>query len=91
MKICEKIVSNPNYSAYLVEYVGDIENEYKDNSEICLFKLTPTEALIILKNDTIQKVVESSKTIVKFDITKLYTLAAISPLETSNIARFHKN
>ncbi|WP_051540246.1 S8 family peptidase [Clostridium ihumii] len=88
---CGKLFNNVDYDNYLVQYLGDVSEEYKNNSNVCVFKLTNSEALIVVKKGTIENVVKNSKTIVGYNETKLYTLSEISPLETSNVLKFHSN
>lgn len=88
---CEKIFYSEEFDNYLVSYLGDISNEYKGNQDVCIFKLSSSEAIIVVKKGEIENVVKNSKTITSYNATKLYTLSDISPLETSNILKFHNS
>lgn len=88
---CEKLYQNLDYDIFLVEYSGDIVSEFKNNPKGCVFVLTPSYAILIVQQDSVEEVFNNSKTITNIEPNNLYTLAAISPIEVANINAFHNN
>ncbi|WP_010297928.1 S8 family peptidase [Clostridium senegalense] len=88
---CEKLYNQLDYDIFLVEYSGDIEAEFKNIPNACIFVLTPSYAILIVELEKADEVLDRSKTITHVEPNNLYTLATISPLEVANINTFHTN
>ncbi|MGL4730634.1 MAG: S8 family serine peptidase [Clostridium sp.] len=91
IKGCTNLFFSENYDIFLVEYVGNIIDEYKNSPNVCVFILTASYAIVGLEKAKAEEIFAKSKTITNVERNKLYTLAAVSPLDVSNIRKFHNN
>ena len=86
---CSEIYNKENYENYIIEYDGDIINALQKTGYACGFILDENYAVISVEAGRIQELVRNVKEVVYAEVQSLYTLCAISPLETSNISKFH--
>lgn len=88
---CGDLYTNENYLNYIVEYQGNIVQRFKTISDACAFILDETHAVVSIDKNKDGTLFKSVKEIVYVQDTYLYTLNAVSPLESANITQFHNN
>lgn len=86
---CSEVYTQENYENYVIEYDGDIISALKKTGYACGFILDENYAVISVEGGRINELMKSVKEIIYVEAQAIYTLCAISPLETANITKFH--
>lgn len=87
---CGELYINENYEAFIVEYDGNIVEAFKKIPNACAFILDENYAIVSIEKSRVQELLKV-KEIVYVQEPIIYTLGAISPLESANIDKFHNN
>ncbi len=88
---CRDLYLDENYETFMVEYNGDIISELEKFDYACAFLAEPFYAVISVRRGRRAELLRNVKSIINVERTKLYTLAALSPIDTANITQFHEN
>ena len=88
---CGEVFSLEEYSSYIIEYEGDIISAVNNDKNVCVIPLDERLAVIAVKNGSISETAKKYKEIIYVEQSAVYTLNALSPLDTSNISKFHEN
>ena len=88
---CGALYLAENYESFIVEYEGDLASEFSRIDYACQFPLGNNYAVITVRQDKISDLLNTVTEITYAERAVLYTLCAISPLDTSNISSFHNN
>jgi subtilisin family serine protease len=79
------------YVNFIVEYDGDLEEALLKVDYACVFILDDKYAVIAVESGRMQELLKEVKEIIYTEFTALYTLNELSPVDTSNISKFHDN
>nr|WP_291580196.1 S8 family peptidase [Clostridium sp. UBA6640] len=90
-RTCRDLYLDENYETFMVEYNGDIISEVGKFDYACAFLAEPFYAVIAVRKGRAEELVRNVKSIINVERTKLFTLAALSPIDTANISQFHEN
>ena len=90
-KECGKLYLDDNYEVYIAEYYGDIETELKNKDYACAIVINEVYAIIAVEVGEIDRLLREVKNIKNVEGNIVYSLTAISPLDTSNISKYHNN
>lgn len=88
---CKDVYLMENYENFIVEYEGDIVNAVSKLNYACAAPINGSYAIVSVKEDMVGEFLSSVNEVVYAEKASLYTLCAVSPLETSNISSFHQN
>lgn len=88
---CAELYLKEEYQSFIIEYDGDIINEFKGTGYGCAFVLDENYAVITVRNDKLNLASSETKGVVYVDEPAVYTLNAVSPLSSANILPFHSN
>ncbi|WP_329603919.1 S8 family peptidase [Clostridium hydrogenum] len=88
---CSEVYALDNYENYIVEYEGDIAAAFSKIDYACEFPLGDRYAIVSVRQDKVDELFSTVKEIVYPERASLYTMCAVSPLETANINQFHNN
>lgn len=88
---CGKLFYSEEYSSHIIEYEGDIISAISKNEDVCVIPLDERNAVIAVRKGSIGEIAKKYKEIVYVEQSAVYTLTALSPLDTSNISKFHEN
>ncbi|WP_291580093.1 S8 family peptidase [Clostridium sp. UBA6640] len=88
---CGKLHLNDNYESYVVTYSGDIVGELNNIEYACAFIVGANMAVVVVERGRVNDLRNISKTIVRLERDELYALTELSPIDASNISRFHEN
>lgn len=88
---CGALYLTENYENFIVEYEGDIASAFSKLDYACEFPLGNDYAIVSVREDKINELLSTVGEITYAQRGALYTLCAISPLETSKINEFHIN
>lgn len=88
---CVNEYMSEEFNNYIVEYSGDIGKAIQGKDYACVFILDENYAVISVKSGEEERLLREVAEIVYLERTTFYTLNDISPLETSNIYKFHEN
>lgn len=88
---CGKDYLSDDYEAYIVEYYGDIVSELKNKDYACAMIINSVYAILAVKVGEIDRLVKEVKNIKNVEGNIIYSLTAVSPLEASNINKYHGN
>lgn len=88
---CGDLYIKENYENFIIEYDGDIEKIFSDIDYACAFVLDENYAVVTVQSSKKKKLLKETKEIIYVEQPALYTLNELSPLDTSNISKFHEN
>lgn len=88
---CGALYLAEEYESFIVEYEGDIASAFSKLDYACEFPLGSNYAIVTVREDKVNEVLSTVGEITYAERDALYTLCAISPLETSKISGFHNN
>lgn len=91
MNECGDLFKLDNYESYIIEYYGDIEGKISDISYACVLILDEHKAVISVELGRLKELMKSVPEILYVEQCALYTLNALSPIDTANISKFHEN
>ncbi|GAA0121053.1 S8 family peptidase [Clostridium faecium] len=88
---CRDKYLDENYEAFMVEYSGDIIAELEKYDYACAFLAEPFYAVIVVQQGRREELLRNVKSIINVSLSGIYTLTALSPIDTANITQFHEN
>lgn len=88
---CKEKIGTSEIDSFVVEYAGDILSEFIKLDYACVFIINEIYGVVVVKKGEENRLFAESKTITNIERNKAFTLSSISPLESSNIYKFHNN
>lgn len=88
-EFCKKGFYDPKYESIIILYEGDIKETLRKIDYACATVLTSSYALLVVEASKKAEVIKNIPEITYVDRGTLYTLNAVSPLESANIEKFH--
>ncbi|HEY5563744.1 MAG TPA: S8 family peptidase [Clostridiaceae bacterium] len=86
---CGELYIKEDYENFVVEYQGDIVGAFKKIGGACAFIVDGNYAIVSIQASKAQTLLTTVPEIVYFQDPIIYTLTALSPIQTSNIYKFH--
>ena len=85
--LTDEIIKDINYYSYLIQYRGDIEEEFNKYPLLKIKKINDKYAILFVPEDQLNIIDQGFdfKTIEHINIPQMFTLEEISPVEASNV------
>lgn len=88
---CGKTYLNDDYESYIAEYYGNIVEELKDKDYACAIVINAVYAILSVRVGEVERLLREVKNIKNLEGNIIYSLSSVSPLEVSNINKYHNN
>lgn len=86
----KQLAKSPDASSFMVEYTGNIVEEFRGINYADVLVITPFNAIVYVERGRAIELFRTSKTIQSVEPVVTYILTEISPIETSNIIKFNQ-
>ncbi|MBC2395647.1 MULTISPECIES: S8 family peptidase [Clostridium] len=91
IKTCANVYLRPDYLNITVEADSDIMQKMSKIDYACAFPIGDNYYVVSVQENRIDELLRAIPEILYYEIPALYSLCALSPLDTANINKFHDN